>query len=231
MHTARADPEGATHRVNSRVGSASWCATREQRPRRRRHRRDVRTVHRERARDRPLGARRRRPLGGRVRRRVDDTGMGRLHLPQHRLGDAQRRRPHAPTGAAEFIDVDVERARADGVRYVLVAVIFFTGQPFKNFSAHAGAMTRETRSGQRLERVRRSLLAGVGTRPCNGAENEPSFEPREAAAGHAAERRRPGRATRAGRWKKTREERYQPRTRGCPGRPLTAVQQLLRETG
>lgn len=57
----------------------------------------------------------------------------------------------APTGAAEFIDVDVARARASGVRYVLVAVISFTGQPFATFTAHAGAMGRERPSGPRLD--------------------------------------------------------------------------------
>ena len=58
----------------------------------------------------------------------------------------------APQGAAEFIDIDVERALASDVRYVLMCVISFTGQPFSTFAAHAGAMGRERPAeGRRLD--------------------------------------------------------------------------------
>ena len=57
----------------------------------------------------------------------------------------------APAGAAEFIDIDRAVALRAGVRYILMSVISFTGQPFDAFTAHAGAMARNDTAGQRLD--------------------------------------------------------------------------------
>lgn len=52
-------------------------------------------------------------------------------------------------GACEFIDIDIERAIAHGIRYVVMSVISFTGQNFSEFDCHAGWMGREKpRSGE-----------------------------------------------------------------------------------
>ena len=50
----------------------------------------------------------------------------------------------APDGACEFIDVDIQRAREDGIRYVIMNVLSFTGQPFTHMpECYAGFMTRD----------------------------------------------------------------------------------------
>jgi len=49
----------------------------------------------------------------------------------------------APNGAAEFIDIDINKARAKGIRYVVMNVISYTGQPFNTFECFAGVMGRE----------------------------------------------------------------------------------------
>lgn len=49
----------------------------------------------------------------------------------------------APKGAAEYIDVDVERLRAQGVRYVCMSAYVFSGSTFNNFECFAGVMGRD----------------------------------------------------------------------------------------
>ena len=62
-------------------------------------------------------------------------------------GDVQS----APQGAAEFIDINVECAREMDVRYALMSTISYSGQPFSEFKAHAGMMTRNNTRGQRVD--------------------------------------------------------------------------------
>jgi len=58
----------------------------------------------------------------------------------------------APNGAAEFIDLDIEKSRKVGVRYVVMNVISFTGQPFDTFECFAGVMGRDkAKSGKKFE--------------------------------------------------------------------------------
>jgi hypothetical protein len=51
---------------------------------------------------------------------------------------------NAPNGASEFVDVDIDRAIAEGIRYVAMSVYVFSGQTLKDHSiSFAGWMTRE----------------------------------------------------------------------------------------
>mgnify|MGYP000436364164 CR=1 FL=1 len=51
---------------------------------------------------------------------------------------------HAPKGAAEFIDIDIELARKAGVKYIAMNVLDFTGKQFSNYEeCFAGWMTRD----------------------------------------------------------------------------------------
>lgn len=49
----------------------------------------------------------------------------------------------APNGASEFIDIDINKALSKGVRYIVMNVISYTGQPFNTFECFAGVMGRE----------------------------------------------------------------------------------------
>lgn len=50
----------------------------------------------------------------------------------------------APKGAAEFIDIDIKKALEDGVRYVVMVVYSYTGQPFEIIpECYAGWMERK----------------------------------------------------------------------------------------
>jgi len=59
----------------------------------------------------------------------------------------------APNGAAEFIDVDIDKvlAHGRGTRYVAMTVNSFTGQPFNTLVAKAGYMVRDGYSGKSFE--------------------------------------------------------------------------------
>jgi len=58
----------------------------------------------------------------------------------------------APDGAAEFIDINIEKARNNGVRYIAMNVISYTGQPFDTFECFAGVMGRDkVESGKAFE--------------------------------------------------------------------------------
>lgn len=71
------------------------------------------------------------------------SGIGGAHS-----GDIQS----APHGAAEFIDINIEKARANGVRYIVMNVISYTGQPFNTFECFAGVMGRDqVKSGKVFE--------------------------------------------------------------------------------
>lgn len=48
----------------------------------------------------------------------------------------------APHGAAEFIDINVPAFKNKGVRYVVMNVLSFTGQPFNDYECLAGFMER-----------------------------------------------------------------------------------------
>lgn len=51
---------------------------------------------------------------------------------------------HAPKGAAEFIDVDIEHARAAGAKYIAMNVLDYTGKKFASYDeCFAGWMTRD----------------------------------------------------------------------------------------
>lgn len=49
----------------------------------------------------------------------------------------------APNGATEFIDISKEKLKEIEIRYVLLNVYSFTGQPFESFEARAGFMERK----------------------------------------------------------------------------------------
>lgn len=59
----------------------------------------------------------------------------------------------APEGAAEFIDLDVERTKARGVRYIVMSINSFTEQPYCHLpECFAGWMARsEAKSGEVFE--------------------------------------------------------------------------------
>ena len=51
---------------------------------------------------------------------------------------------HAPKGAAEFIDIDMDMAQQAGARYIAMNVLDYTGKKFANYDeCFAGWMTRE----------------------------------------------------------------------------------------
>lgn len=52
----------------------------------------------------------------------------------------------APTGASEFIDLDIEALKCVGVRYAAVMAFSWTGQSFDQFDAFAGFMERDDSS-------------------------------------------------------------------------------------
>ena len=63
-------------------------------------------------------------------------------------GDVQS----APLGASEFVDIDIEKALKNGIRYIGMNVISYTGQPFNTFESFAGIMGRNnTSSGEIYE--------------------------------------------------------------------------------
>ncbi len=63
-------------------------------------------------------------------------------------GDIQ----NAPEGAAEFIDLDIERLRKRGIRYVITSLISFRGTPLSEVSCFSGFMERDSlRSGRKFE--------------------------------------------------------------------------------
>lgn len=71
------------------------------------------------------------------------SGAGSVHS-----GDIQ----NAPRGASEFIDIDLDKARGFGVRYIVMNVISFSGQPFDSFKCFAGVMGRDkTETGKKFE--------------------------------------------------------------------------------
>lgn len=58
----------------------------------------------------------------------------------------------APNGAAEFIDITVDKAKANGVRYIVMTLISYTGQNFSTFECFAGVMGRDkVKSGKKFE--------------------------------------------------------------------------------
>jgi len=65
----------------------------------------------------------------------------------HSFGDSTHsgdvRSAPAPTGAAEFIDLDLKALRNRGIRYVVMMVYSWTGQKFNEFTAFAGVMERD----------------------------------------------------------------------------------------
>ena len=85
-------------------------------------------------------------------RSYDDMGhIGYTKLSDYECyhsGDIQR----ASEGAAEFIDIPIRHVWEQGVRYVCMTVISYTGQTFDTFPCFAGFMERdEIKSGQRFE--------------------------------------------------------------------------------
>lgn len=77
------------------------------------------------------------------------TNMGSYGRSTH-SGDV--RSAPAPVGGSEFIDLDLNALRKNGVRYVLMMVFSWTGQPFKSFDAFAGVMERdEPKRGDHFE--------------------------------------------------------------------------------
>lgn len=59
----------------------------------------------------------------------------------------------APNGAAEFIDVEIDKVlkAGRGTRYLAMTVNSFSGQPFNQFTAKAGYMLRDGKSGKSFE--------------------------------------------------------------------------------
>ncbi len=59
---------------------------------------------------------------------------------------------NAPNGASEFIDLNVSKLLAKGVRYVVPSLISYRGEQFESFPCFAGFMERDgLRSGQHYE--------------------------------------------------------------------------------
>lgn len=57
----------------------------------------------------------------------------------------------APYGASEFIDADIEKCLAKGLRYLIMTTNVYTGQRFSKFTAMGGFMTRRNTSGKAFE--------------------------------------------------------------------------------
>jgi hypothetical protein len=58
----------------------------------------------------------------------------------------------APNGAAECVDVNVEKCRAQGIRYLSMFVNVFSGESFSEMSAFAGVMERkDDKTGEMFE--------------------------------------------------------------------------------
>jgi len=58
----------------------------------------------------------------------------------------------APNGASEFIDIDVDTARGNGIRYVVMTLISYNGQNYSDFECFAGIMGRDSvGSGKKFE--------------------------------------------------------------------------------
>ena len=76
----------------------------------------------------------------------------------------------APQGASEFIDLDLERLRADGIRFVVTAIMSFTEQPYCDLpECFAGWMARsDLDSGEVFEArtVEDRLDIASNTRTC-----------------------------------------------------------------
>jgi hypothetical protein len=74
---------------------------------------------------------------------IDERDKGMIHS-----GDIRS----APKGATEFIDIDIDKAKASGIRYLVMSVISFSGENFKDFESFAGIMNRkEPGSGELYE--------------------------------------------------------------------------------
>lgn len=54
-------------------------------------------------------------------------------------------------GAAEYIDIDVKKAKKAGVRYVLMNANVYSGMTFDTFPCHVGAMIRDGQTGKHFE--------------------------------------------------------------------------------
>lgn len=98
-------------------------------------------------------------------RDFDDMGhIGFTNLSDYECyhsGDIQR----APEGAAEFIDIPIAHVAEQGVRYVCMNVISYTGQTFDSFPCFAGFMQRDAvKSGQRFEPDSVSLKLNVAAK-------------------------------------------------------------------
>lgn len=57
----------------------------------------------------------------------------------------------APFGAAEFVDVDIDKVLQKGIHYIAITVNSFTGQKFDQFVAKAGLMSRDGVTGAHFE--------------------------------------------------------------------------------
>jgi hypothetical protein len=98
-------------------------------------------------------------------RHFNDRGhVGFTNLSQdecYHSGDIQR----APQGAAEFIDVPIRHVAEEGVRYLCMTVLSWTGQTFDSFPCFAGFMQRDAvKSGQRFEPESVSLKLDVSAK-------------------------------------------------------------------
>lgn len=75
-------------------------------------------------------------------------------------GDIQ----HAPNGASEFIDIDIDDIAKTGFRYVAMSVISYTGEHFDTFPCFAGFMERDkVKSGARYEAESVALKFEINT--------------------------------------------------------------------
>ena len=75
------------------------------------------------------------------------------HLREHSVGAYHSGDiTSAPKGASEFVDIDVEKALRNHVRYIVPSIYSFTAQPFEQMKAFAGWMSREApQSGEIFE--------------------------------------------------------------------------------
>lgn len=74
-------------------------------------------------------------------------------------------------GAAEYVDVDIERAKAAGVKMIMLVVNVYSGAPFCDFPTHVGVMTRDGHSGKHFEaaEVQTSMRVSSASTTCTCA--------------------------------------------------------------
>lgn len=74
-------------------------------------------------------------------------------------------------GAAEYVDVDVGRAKEAGIRYAMLTANVYSGKPFAEFPTLVGVMARDGRTGKHFEaeKVETSMRVTSSSTACTCA--------------------------------------------------------------